>query len=457
MTRVAVVDIGKTNAKLALVDLATLAESGVRRAPNTVLAAGPYPHFDTEALWGFILDGLAAMHREAPFEAIAVTTHGASAALLRRDGTLAMPVLDYEHDGPGALAAEYDALRPPFAETGSPRLPVGLNLGAQLFWQARMFPVDWAQAETVLPLPQYWSHRLSGTAASEATSLGTHTDLWNPHARRFSSLVGAQGWREKFPPLRRAGEPLGMLRPDLAAPLGLPEGIAVLNGIHDSNASLYPHLLSRRAPFSVVSTGTWVVGFAVGGSGGALDPTRDTLVNVDARGAPVPSARFMGGREFALVTEGLSGEPTASDLDAALSEPLLLLPAVQRGSGPFPDQSSAWLPARPAEAGRLLAAASFYLASMTAASLDLIGAAGPTVVEGPFATNEAFLLMLAAASRRPVAAEAGSTGTSIGAALLAARAPTALRPGRRIDPPGDPAWGLYAARWRAEAERRRGA
>ena len=55
-------------------------------------------------------------------------------------GNLALPVLDYEHDGPESWRADYDAVRPPFAETGTPRLPVGLNLGAQLFWQQRRFP-----------------------------------------------------------------------------------------------------------------------------------------------------------------------------------------------------------------------------------------------------------------------------------------------------------------------------
>ena len=38
--------------------------------------------------------------------------------------------------GRSSCAADYDAVRPPFAETGTPRLPIGLNLGAQLFWQA---------------------------------------------------------------------------------------------------------------------------------------------------------------------------------------------------------------------------------------------------------------------------------------------------------------------------------
>jgi hypothetical protein len=36
----------------------------------------------------------------------------------------------------------------------------------------------------------------------------------------------------------------------------------------------------------------------------ALDPARDVLVNVNALGQPVPSARFMGGREYELIRAG---------------------------------------------------------------------------------------------------------------------------------------------------------
>ena len=89
---------------------------------------------------GFILDSLARSSANRPIDAISVTTHGATAALLDGDGGLALPVLDYEHDGPEALAADYDAVRPPFAETGTPRLPVGLNLGAQIYLAGTAFP-----------------------------------------------------------------------------------------------------------------------------------------------------------------------------------------------------------------------------------------------------------------------------------------------------------------------------
>ncbi len=62
---IAVIDIGKTNAKLALVDLATLTEIAVLTRPNLVQPGPPWPHFDTEGHWAFLLDGLAQFHRRA--------------------------------------------------------------------------------------------------------------------------------------------------------------------------------------------------------------------------------------------------------------------------------------------------------------------------------------------------------------------------------------------------------
>jgi sugar (pentulose or hexulose) kinase len=55
---VGVIDIGKSNAKAALVDLEKGAEVAVRKAPNRSLADGPYRHFDVDALWEFALDAL---------------------------------------------------------------------------------------------------------------------------------------------------------------------------------------------------------------------------------------------------------------------------------------------------------------------------------------------------------------------------------------------------------------
>src|SRR5690606_13898894 len=146
-----------------VVDLATRVELDVRKRPNTVQAVAPYPHYDIAGLWDFLCEAIADLNRTHPLDAITVTTHGASAALIGEDGQLSLPVLDYEYAGPDALKREYDGIRPDFSETFTPRLPAGLNLGAQLYWQARNFPGEWAKTRWVLPYPQYWSYRLTGT------------------------------------------------------------------------------------------------------------------------------------------------------------------------------------------------------------------------------------------------------------------------------------------------------
>ena len=452
---IAVIDIGKTNAKVALVDLATLSEVALRRMSNAPVRQAPYPHHDVEALWIFILDSLASLNAEQCIDAISITTHGATGVLVDAAGELVLPVLDYEFDGPDRLAVDYDSIRPPFAETGTPRLPLGLNLGAQFFWQQKRFPAEFAKASALLMYPQYWALRLTGVAANEVTSLGCHTDLWNPWTADFSSLVDRLGWRELMAPARPAKDRLGPILPTLVARTGLDPQTPVFCGLHDSNASLLPHLLSDVPPFSVVSTGTWVVSMAVGGKQIVLDAARDTLVNVSALGAPVPSARFMGGREFSVLTEGQPDNWTEADVGAVLARKTLLLPSTQQGSGPFPHHAATWLDADGITRGQRFAAISFYLALMTATCLDLIGADGPTTVEGPFARNRLYVGMLAASTARAVVASEAATGTSIGAALLASGPVTAHGKGDRMEPPTDPAWADYVSAWRGAVEAQR--
>lgn len=444
---VAVIDIGKTNAKVALVDLTTLSEIALRRTANAPVRRAPYPHHDVEALWTFILESLADLNRERRVDAISITTHGATGTLIDASGELVLPVLDYEFDGPDGLTLEYDAVRPPFAETGTPRLPIGLNLGAQFFWLQKRFPADFARTAAMLMYPQYWALRLTGIAANEVTSLGCHTDLWNPWTSDYSSLVDRMGWRPLMAPVRPAKDQLGPILPALAAQTGLDPQMPVFCGLHDSNASLLPHLLSDAAPFCVVSTGTWVVSMAVGGRKVELDAARDTLVNVNALGDPVPSARFMGGREFSLLTEEQPQEWSEADVAEVLARQALLLPSTQQGSGPFPHRDAQWVNADDLSPGQRFAAISFYLALMAATCLELIGGDGPTTVEGPFARNPLFIRMLAAATGRAVVASETSTGTSIGAALLASDGAPAMSKGERTEPPADPVWQAYRQAW----------
>jgi sugar (pentulose or hexulose) kinase len=441
---VAVIDIGKTNAKLLLIDLASGAEVRVFKRPNRVLATAPYPHFDAAGLWAFLSDSLATLAASHPIDALSITTHGACVALVDAAGELALPILDYEHAGPDSLP-DYDTLRPPFAETGSPRLPGGLNVGAQLYWQAQRFPDAFARTAHILTYPQYWAFRLTGALASEVTSLGCHTDLWNPWQGQFSTLVARMGWSHLFPPVQPAATRF-TLRPELAAALGLPQGLPVLSGIHDSNASLLPYLAEDRT-FSVISTGTWMISMAVGGPAVALDPGRDVLVNVNAKGTPTPTARCMGGREFDELTQGRIATPTLADHHAVLAG-LMVLPSLHPDTGPFPGLRGGWT-AEPATDGARTLAASYYAALMAVQCLDLIGAQGPIHLEGPFGANLDFTRMLATLTRRPVSVSGQSAGTGLGAALLAGPLMAQTPPAAPLHPGTQMALKLYARAWHA--------
>ncbi|PUB10386.1 FGGY-family carbohydrate kinase [Yoonia sediminilitoris] len=418
-SNIAVIDIGKTNVKLALVSADQLEEIAVITRPNTVLPSPPWPHFDIDGHWQFLKAGLREFHAQYGIKAITTTTHGACCALLDADGALAAPVLDYEHTGPDALASDYDQLRPAFEQTGSPRLPMGLNLGAQLHWMFATDPSLKARTAQIVTYPQFWGHMLTGKGAVDVTSLGCHTDLWNPHMRAFSDLPKTLGIETLFAPVRKPSDMLGHLLHEVAQETGLPETTPVYCGIHDSNASLYAKLVNTIAPFSVVSTGTWVITMAVGSTIPTLDPAKDTLINVNAFGDPVPSARFMGGREHDILISGQFSEPTEADVKSVLADGVMLMPAVVPDSGPFQGQTHRWVGDEPElGSGRRTAAVALYLALMIDQQLAMIGHNGAIHIEGPFARNATLLQALAIFCKCPIIYSRNTTGTSVGAALL---------------------------------------
>ena len=357
--------------------------------------------------------------------------HGAAVAGIR-DGALAFAPPDYETPLPADMLAQYRAGRDPFALTGSPALPMGLNLGAQLHGLEARGLLDGA---TLLPWPQYWAWWLSGEAVSEVTSLGCHSDLWAPAGATFSPMAVRRGWAGRFAPMARAGEVIGTLRPHLAARTGLSPAVRIHAGLHDSNAALLaaracPELAGKEA--TVLSTGTWFVAMrspAMPVDLAALPEGRDCLVNVDAAGRPVPSARFMGGREVELLGERIDHAGLGGLADA-LIEGAMVLPTQVPGCGPFPAAVGRWID-RPADAPTRAATIALYAACMADTALDLIGASGALLVEGRFAASEIFVRTLA--SLRPgTQVYAASAGADVSFGALTLALPGLVPPGERI-------------------------
>lgn len=463
-----VLDLGKTLSKLSLWDA-----SGTMRARRTRLNAQALAMLGGEAIRVLDAAGIEAWAAEVLREfaglgrvaRIIPVGHGAAAAIVR-DGALAAPPLDYEQAIPAECVATYLGERDPFARTGSPALPDGLNLGLQLHFLDALDPALLRGDATILPWPQYWAWRFSGIAASEVTSLGCHSDLWCPASGGPSAMAERRGWAARLAPLRHAGEAIGTIRAEWATRTGLPGDVAVHCGLHDSNAALlaargFAEIAEREA--TVLSTGTWFVAMRTPGQGTRVDlaglpEARDCLVNVDVQGTPIPSARFMGGREIELLTgidtRRVDINPDQPAIIAALPGVVvrgaMVLPTRTPGVGPFPGGLTRWIN-RPSESIELRGAVCLYAAMVADAMLDLIGVRERVLVEGRFGEAQAFVRTLA--TLRPdlhVLVSNQHNDVSYGALRLID--PTLAPPSElvRVEPLDCDLTG-YAARWRALA------
>ena len=148
---------------------------------------------------------------------------------------------------------------------------------------------------------------------------------------------------------------------------------------------------------------------AVGGKA-PLDPDADMLANVDVLGRPVPTARFMGGREFAVLAGDRPAEAHEADVAAIVASGVMAMPAFSDQGGPFAGRKGRIEGEAPATPPARTALATLYVALMTAHVLDLLEAPGDIIVEGGFNRSPAFAAVLAAScpaatwsSRRPPA------------------------------------------------------
>ena len=306
---------------------------------------------------------------------------------------------DYEDTCFDEVAEEYRALRDSFAMTFSPNLPQGLNLGRQLYYlQSRHGELFRARVAHSACTRSTGRGGCRACMATEVTALGTHTDLWRPHddtlIRRWrASRAGRASCRPCIaPPIGSAGSAR-----HVAAATGLPESCVVTCGIHDSNASYLRFLMDReREAFTVVSSGTWTIVMANRGDLRRLREDRDMLANVNVFGAPIATARYMGGREYEAIAQGSRASPTIRRADRS---------AQQRRDGPaFICERRARItagaePSRAPDglnATQRAALATLYSALMTAQLIELLGTAGEIFIDGPLARNPLFGSLLGA-------------------------------------------------------------
>jgi L-fuculokinase len=456
MSVVAVIDIGMTNKKVALYDRRLSMLECASRSFPALVEEGLAVH-DLSGIERWFLDTLSDMGTRHPIRAIAVATHGATVVCVGDDGGPCAPCVLYTHEpGPAfhdrfyTLAGNPNVLQ---EATGTPALSALINSAKGIFFLQERFPGRFARTRLVLGYPQYWGFRLTGIAGAEGTYTGCHSYLWDWKKELPSSVAEALGIEAMLPmPLKESWAVLGTLRPEIAARTGLSPDTAVTMGIHDSNASLLPHMAFRAgSDFILNSTGTWCVlmhpqkryGFARSELG------KMVFFNRSALNTPVKTAIFLGGREldtWSGLFESARGthpaaDPVDDDYRAVIGEKsVFILPEIVPGSGQFPGSTpravedgkeyplSGMQDCAPAffrQPTRARAALDLSLVIQTTVALERIGLGQGTEVftEGGFRNNASYNALLAAAlPANKVFLTDIAEATSFGAAMTAVAA-----------------------------------
>ena len=419
--RVAVLDLGKTNIKVLVAD-----EHGepfeVLSYPNAPDASGPYLAIDLKRIEALVIDALAELGTRHNIRAIVSTAHGCGGVLIDEHGPV-LPAMDYEATPPEWLADAYRDVGPTYQEVFCSLSGGAMRPAQGLLWQMRDFASAFQRAKCFLLTPQYFAFRFGGRPVTEISSLSAQCHLWNPLKSEFSSIVKKKNWLHLFPPFARAGEIVGHLTPELAKRTGLSADVEILAGAHDSNANFYRYKAAGLADYTVLSTGTWMIGFNRGRPLEDFREDRAMVANVDVDGEPIASTLTMTGREYQL----LAGDPPVSDdrafdaVESLIKRGTIPVPSFVEDPGPIPHSGGKGHivgppPTTPEEQGAL---ASLYAASVADLCLDVLGSTTPIVIDGGFATNVSFAKMLACL--RPlqkVYVSQSKDGTALGAGLL---------------------------------------
>ncbi|MET7480386.1 rhamnulokinase family protein [Streptomyces sp. NPDC005648] len=210
--------------------------------------------WDILALYGGVLDGLRAAGR---VDSVGIDSWAVDYGLLDADGALLGNPVHYRDARTEGVAEKVWARVPAerlYAATGLQYAP--FNTLYQLV--AARESAQLASAERLLLIPDLLAYWLTGEQGTELTNAST-TQLIDPRTREWSYDVASRLGIDLglFAPLRRPGDPAGVLRPEVLEETGLTGPVPVTTvGSHDT-ASAVAAVPADGERFAYICTGTW--------------------------------------------------------------------------------------------------------------------------------------------------------------------------------------------------------
>jgi sugar (pentulose or hexulose) kinase len=302
---IAIFDIGKTNKKLFLFDSQYQMVYERSSQFEEIVDEDGDSCENLEALRTSVFSLLREVLQNEEFDVKAVnfSTYGASFVYLDDQGQPLTPLYNYLKAYPPALQKQfYDQYggEEEFSHvTASPVLG-SLNSGMQLYRIRHERPELFEKILYALHLPQYISYLITGVPATDITSIGCHTNLWNFNTKSYHEWVSKEGLIDKLPAIKPGdmGIQTSFEGKELVAGIGL----------HDSSAALIPYLMSFREPFVLISTGTWCI---------SLNPFNDSPLTTEElehdclcyltyEGRPVKASRLFAGHEHEVEVQRIA-------------------------------------------------------------------------------------------------------------------------------------------------------
>ncbi len=285
-----VLDIGKTNVKLTFVDSFNNKTIKFFKTKQKNIYRHGIKILNSNSIFEWALKKITYIGRKHNLDKFVCTAHGTSIALISYDDKELLACTDYEYKF-DKLFNNYKKIAPKFSESFSPFLENGLNIGQQIYYLYKRKQKLIKKTKYILNYPQYIVWKLTSSFSSEISYVGCHTHLWDFKRNKLSSFVKKIKLEKKFPQIRKAWDTIG--RKQIGE-----SNLKIINGVHDSNASYLYFKNSDIKNFTLVSTGTWYIIFNQKTPLKNLNPSLDMLANIDVFGKPVPTMRFMGGREY---------------------------------------------------------------------------------------------------------------------------------------------------------------
>jgi L-fuculokinase len=185
------------------------------------------------------------------------------------------------------------------AATASPFLGL-LNSGLQLYWLKHRKKEFFNRIKTSLHFPQYFPFLLTGHKATELTSIGCHTMLWDFTSMKYHKWVTIENLIDFFPALKSTSHVFDCQLHGKTLRVG--------TGVHDSSAALMPYLVTMKDPFLLMSTGTWNITFNPFNNEGlsTSELEKDCLCYMTYDGKPVKASRIFLGHEHETQKDLLS-------------------------------------------------------------------------------------------------------------------------------------------------------